>query len=189
MDGNPGDKLVDSKQLSGPDNRRLDSWRLDSTRPGWPPRNGHLDGRRLYWSVRKRPMDCTGLNWWLVVRRTGCRTNPRMWILRQLHSGNVGSARRCRCFERSLGHATKVDCWQIGYFASCSRRLLKPHMAGSMIRHSADGRWKRTRMYWGLGGWRLNDAKADRWPGVEHVDNCGPGFGFDFGSYWRARYG
>jgi len=106
-----------------------------------------------------------------------------MRILRQLHCEDVAGTRLCRCFERSLGHATKVDCWQIGYFASCSRRLLKPHMADSMIRHSADGRWEKTRMYLGLGDWLLNDAKAHRSPDVEQVDNCGSGFGYDFGSF------
>jgi hypothetical protein len=71
MDGNPVDKVGDSKQLSGPDSRRLDSWRPDSTRPEWQPRNGRLDDRRPYWGLQRRPMD-TGLGWWLVVRRTGC---------------------------------------------------------------------------------------------------------------------
>ena len=130
MDGNPEGRLVDSKQLSGPDSRRLDSWRLDSTRPEWRPRSGGLDGRALYWSLQRRSMD-TGLGWWLVVRRTGCmRLKTHVGMLQRLHSEDVGSTRRCDCVGRSLGHATKVDCSAMGRSGGGSRGLWNPYPAG-----------------------------------------------------------
>jgi hypothetical protein len=110
-------------------------------------------------------------------------------MLRRLHSEDVGNTRRCDCVGRSLGHATKVDCSAMGRSVGGSRGLRNQYPAGSMIRHFADGHWKRTRMYWRLGGWHLSRAKAHQWPGVEQVDDCDSGFGYDFGSFWQARYG